>query len=166
MAIEVNTIVEIGPTYGGKIGNLILKDAKFFGRPNFAGELNQFRETKRQFTVLIPNELADQLRAMGWNVKTSIPSEDERADGRTDLSHLKVAVDERSSVVKLNNGQAIQELPPENWDVVDRTRFTDMGMEIRGWEYDPEENPGKYSARLVQFVGIMRPNLLEDRYGI
>lgn len=165
MPLEINTIVSVGPTYGKKIGNLILQDAKFFGRPNFAGEKNTFNETKRQFTVCIPNDLADQLRSVGWNVKTSIPTAEEEAQGRTVISHLKVAADEASSEVLLKNGDNLEHLEPGQWGVVDRTRFEDMGMEIRAWEYNPDEFPSQYSARLVQFVGVMRPNLLEERYG-
>ena len=42
MAIEINTKISVGETHGKKVGNLILEDAKFWGRPNFSGELDRF----------------------------------------------------------------------------------------------------------------------------
>lgn len=172
MAIEINTKVSVGPTYGKKLGNLILEDAKFFGRPNFAGELDRFKDDRRKFTVLIPNDVADQLREAGWNVKTNIPTEAELAEfpDREPISHLKVMVDmnedpSKGSQVFLKMGDDLEKLGPQNVAVVDRSRFDEIGMEIRAWEYDPEDKPGEYSARLVQFIGIMPMNQLEQRYG-
>lgn len=167
MAItEVPTQVQVGPTYGKKVGNLGLIDAKFWGRPNFRGEENQFKDARRCFTVLIPNDLADQLRDMGWNVKTTIPTtaDLEKDPDRVPLSHLKVMVDDTSEVI-LKNGDDLTTLTPVQFPIVDRTRFSDVGVEVRAWEYDPEEQPGKYSARLVKFVGVFTPSLLQERYG-
>lgn len=171
MAIEVNTKVSTGETYGKKLGNLILEDAKFFGRPNFSGEEDRFKDTRRKFTVCIPNELADQLREMGWNVKTTIPTEEEKADGREELSHLKVMVDlnehddTKGAQVYAFQGDNSEKLTAKTIGILDRSRFENIDMEIRAWEYDPEEQPGNYSARLVQLVAVLRPNRLEEKYG-
>lgn len=173
MAIEINTKVSVGPTYGKKLGNLILEDAKFFGRPNFAGELDRFKDSRRKFTVLIPNDVADQLREAGWNVKTNIPTAEELAEfpEREPISHLKVMVDmneddeTKGSQVFIKQGDELEKLTVRNIAMIDRSRFDEIGMEIRAWEYDPEEQPGHYSARLVQFIGIMPFNQLEKKYG-
>jgi len=172
MVIEINTKVSLGETNGKKIGNLILEDAKFFGRPNFSGELDRFKDDRRKFTVLIPNDVADQLRAMGWNVKTNIPTAEEleQFPDREALSHLKVMVDMNDEVGKgsqvfIKQGEELERLTTATVGLIDRSRFDEIGMEIRAWEYDPEEKPGEYSARLVQFVGIMPFNALEQKYG-
>lgn len=170
MAIEINTKVSLGETVGKKLGNLILEDAKFFGRPNFAGEMDRFKDDRRKFTVLIPNEVADQLRTMGWNVKTLIPTPEEKAEGREELSMLKVMVDisdepGKGSQVFVKQGENVEKLNSATVGIIDRSRFEEIGMEIRAWEYDPEERPGQYSARLVQFVGVMPFNALEAKYG-
>lgn len=164
MAIEINTKVTVGDTYGKKVGNLTLEDAKFFGRPNFSGEMDQFKDDRRKFTVLIPNDLADQLRGMGWNVKTSIPTEEEMANGRDIISHLKVMVDDNSTIV-IRMGESEERLTVPTFGVIDRSRIEMMDMEIRAWEYNPEEKPGQYSARLVALVANIRPNILEQKYG-
>lgn len=166
MAIEINTKVSVGDTYGKKVGNITLEDAKFFGRPNFSGVEDRFKDSRRKFTVLIPNEVADQLRQMGWNVKTNIPTQEELAEypDREPLSHLKVMVDD-GSIVQIRMGDDVETLSVGNFGVIDRSRIEEMDMEIRAWEYDPEEKPGEYSARLVALVANIRPNILEQKYG-
>lgn len=166
MAIEINTKVSVGDTYNKKVGNLTLEDAKFFGRPNFSGVEDRFKDSRRKFTVLIPNDLADQLREMGWNVKTNIPTPEELQEfpDRQPLSHLKVMVDD-NAIVQVRMGEDVETLAPATFGVIDRSRIESMDMEIRAWEYDPEERPGNYSARLVALVANIRPNILEQKYG-
>ena len=166
MAIEINTKVSVGDTYGKKVGNITLEDAKFFGRPNFSGVEDRFKDARRKFTVLIPNEVADQLREMGWNVKTNIPTQEELKEfpDREPLSHLKVMVDD-GSIVQIRMGEDVETLTVPAFGVIDRSRIEEMDMEIRAWEYDPEERPGNYSARLVALVANIRPNILEQKYG-
>lgn len=178
MVIEINTKVSVGETYGKKVGNLILEDAKFWGRPNFNGELDRFKDDRRKFTVLIPNDIADQLREMGWNVKTEIPTKEEMEQGREMLSHLKVIVDykfhdqhpndveyEKGPDVWIIQGEDREKLTSKTVGSLDRTRIETMDMELRAWEYNPEDHPGKYSARLVMLVANIRPNILDKKYG-
>lgn len=166
MTIEISTVVSVGDTYNKKVGNITLEDAKFFGRPNFSGVEDRFKDARRKFTVLIPNEVADQLREMGWNVKTNIPTPEELAEfpDRAPLSHLKVMVDD-GATVQIRMGEDVETLNPPKFGVIDRSRIESMDMEIRAWEYDPEERPGQYSARLVALVANIRPNILEQKYG-
>lgn len=164
MAIEINTKVSVGDAYGKKLGNLTLEDAKFFGRPNFSGIEDQFKDSRRKFTVLIPNEIADQLRLAGWNVKTSVPTDAEKAEGREEISHLKVMVDDNADIFILM-GEEKEHLTVGTFGVIDRSRIEMMDMEIRAWEYDPQDKPGMYSARLLMLVANLRPNVLEQKYG-
>lgn len=160
MAIEFNTKVEVGPTYGKKIGNLTFLDAKFFGRPNFSGEMDKFKDDRRKFTMLVPNELADQLRGMGWNVKTLIPQE----EGQDELSIIKVMVDDGSQVI-IKMGEQLEQLSVPTYGVIDRSRIIEMDVEIRAWEYNAEEHPGQYSARLVAVYATIEQNTLMAKYG-
>lgn len=166
MAIEINTKVSIGETFGKqKLGNLTLEDAKFFGRPNFSGEPDAFKDERRKFTVLIPNDVADQLRDFGWNVKTNIPTQEEMAEGREMLSHMKVMVD-RTSDIWVLMGEDREKLDERTMGILDKSRVERLDMEIRAWEYDPEEKPGEFSARLVTLIAVIRPNILSQKYGI
>lgn len=182
MAVEnPSTKISVGETYGrNKVANITLEDAKFWGRPNFSGELDRFNNTDRQFTILIPNELADQLRSLGWNVKTKIPTQEElKNDPETGpISSLKVKLNfkfsdthpgdveyEKGPDVFIKQGDQIEKLTSKTVGILDRARVENIDMELRAWEYDPEEAPGQHSARLVQLVAVLRPNILEEKYG-
>lgn len=172
MVIEINTIVSVAPPRGNNLGNITLMDAKFFGRPNFGGEMDQFKDDSRKFTVLIPNEVADELRNVGWNVKTKIPTQEELAEfpDRQPISHLKVKVDENTSQVLIKMGEVMENLNPNTFGVLDRSRVIDMDMELRAWMYNGDEvrqglEQPKYSARLVTVVANIEVNLIAEKYG-
>lgn len=175
MTIEVNTTVSVGESYGRGLGNLTLEDAQFFGRPNFSGEVDRFKDSRKKFTVLIPNDAADQLRDLGWNVKTTVP----RSEEEEPLSHLKVMVDfrfdenhpgdleyEKGADVWVIMGEEREKLNSKTCGILDRSRILSMDMEVRGWEYNPDEHPGAYSARLVALVATINPSLLDKKYGV
>jgi hypothetical protein len=165
----IKTVVSVGSVPTGRRGipNITLQDAKFFGRPNFSGIEDQFKDSRRKFTVLIPNDVADQLRDMGYNVKTDIPTQEQLAEfpDREMISHLKVMVDDGSDVYVKIGESAPEKVSIPNYGVIDKTRITEMDMEIRGWEYNPEEKPGQFSARLVAIVANCEFNILAQKYG-
>jgi hypothetical protein len=171
---EINTVITVGETPRGRgIPNITLEDARFWGRPNFSGELDRFKDDSRKFTVLIPNDVADQLREIGYNVKTEVPTKEEEAQGREMLSHLKVKLnlyedpnDSRNPPIIVRQGDNEEKLTIKTVGMLDRSRLETMDMELRGWEYDAEEQPGKYSARLVALVAQLKPNRLEEKWGM
>jgi hypothetical protein len=171
----ITTVVSVGSVPPGRKGipNITLQNARFFGRPNFSGIEDRFKDTRRKFTVLIPNDLADQLREMGYNVKTDIPTQEELKEfpDRTTVSHLKVMVDDGSDVyIRLGEDGSPERIPVPNFGLVDKTRFENWDCEIRGWNYNEDEvragvEEPKYSARLVMLVGTVTPNVLTQKYG-
>jgi len=174
----LNTKVTIGTPFGtNKLGNITLEDARFWGRPNFAGEMDQFKDDRRKFSVLIPNEIADDLRALGWNVKTTIPTPEEIANGKEPTSGLKVMINYTASErgetgpdIWLIMGDEREKLNSKTVGLLDRSRVLTMDMEIRGWNYNQEEvekglEEPKYSARLVQLVAVIEPNIFQRKYG-
>lgn len=175
----ITSTITVGEPWGKQtVPNITIENAKFWGRPNFAGEINQFRETKRQFTVLIPNDLADQLRDIGYNVKTKMPTPEEQAEGREPISSLKVIVDvtinergeEYGSEVFLMVGGDHQKLNGSNMGIIDRARIHNVDMELRAWNYNKKEvdaglEEAKYSARLVTCVAIIERSILGEKYG-
>lgn len=170
--MEINTIVSVAHHPPGKKGlpNITLQDCRFFGKPNFGGKENQFKDARRTYTVVIPNEVADKLREVGYNVKTKLPTEEEKAEGMDSISYLKVMVDDGSMVAMGPAGSSPSVIGVENFAIVDMTRFETWDCEIRAWNYNEEEVRKEgaeplYSARLVQFFGTMRPNILAQKYG-
>lgn len=171
------TTITIGESYGGKAPNFTIENAKFYGRPNFAGELDRFKDDRRKFTVFIPKEAVEPLQRFGYNVKTKLPDEEDLAMGREEISFLKVMLNfrpdekypekpelEKGPDIWVIQGESREKLSSRTVGILDRSRFQNIDMEIRGWEYDPEENPGMLSARLVMFVGVLRPSIIASKY--
>lgn len=179
MAIEINTTVTVGESYRDGLGNLTLEGAQFFGRPNFNGEMDRFKDDRRKFTVLVPNDVADDLRNLGWNVKTTLP----RSEEEEPLSHLKVMVDfrfdankpgdvqyEKGPDIWVIQGESREKLNSRTVGILDRSRLESLDMEIRAWNYNAQDvlesgATPEYSARLVQLVAVLKPNILSSKYG-
>ena len=176
----VTSKITIGELWGNqKVPNITIEDVKFWGRPNFAGEMDNFGESKRQFTALIPNDAADALREIGYNVKTKIPTPEEAAEGKEPISHLKVAVDviidrttgeERGSNVVAIMGEQTEKLNGSTMSIIDRARINQVDMEIRAWCYNQKDvdegrDTPKYSARLVTCVAVIQRSILGEKYG-
>lgn len=194
------TVIHIGELYGQKkVANLTIENARFWGRPNFNGDLDQFKNTNRKFTVIIPNDVADDVRTLGWNVKHKLKTlvgHDEKnspiyqwdnlpsvasvaaAGGLSDdqelISSMRVMVDmspekdiqgKGSKVwMSLGSGPA-EQLNSRTAGAIDRSRIVKFDCEIRAWEYDPEDEPGKYSARLVECVAVVELNRIQQIHG-
>lgn len=174
----LQSTVSVGELFGKmKVANITIENARFWGRPNFSGdpEADRFKDPRRKFTVEIPNELADQMRALGWNVKTTIPSEEDVALGREPISSLKVMVDDaiqdaetkqwKGPNITVIQGEQSERLSNTTMGLLDKSRIDSLDMEIRAWEFNESENPGEFSARLVTLVAVIRPNLLSAKYG-
>lgn len=172
------TVITIGESFGGRAPNFTIENARFFGKPNFSGELDRFKDDRRKFTVIIPEEAVEPLRSLGYNVKERIPTEEEAEMGREKLFHLKVFLNfkfsdqfpgsvehEKGPDVWIIQGEDREKLNSKTVGILDRSRFHQIDMEIRGWEYDADESPGMLSARLVMFVGVLRANVLDSKYG-
>lgn len=177
--IRPETTVLVADAYGRGIGNVVLQNAYFFGRPNFAGNPDQFNKMggKRKFNVLVPNDAAEMLTTIGWMVKKLEPRPEFPDDEIR--HHIKIAVDfrfepahpgdveyERGPDIWVIQGERKEKLTSKTVGILDSVRIDTMDLEIRGWEYDAEENPGQYSARLVTLVAVMRPSILGEKYGL
>lgn len=181
---QPTSTITVGEIFGKElVPNITIEDAKFWGRPNFRGDENQFKDSRRMFNVLIQNDLADQLRAVGYPVKTLEPKPERLAEDpdAQPLSFLKVMIDDvvyddaNENIVKgpkiiLMQGDKVQRLDNNTMAVMDRANISKLDLEIRAWNYNWEEvkagtEEPKFSARLVTSVGIMRPSVLADKYG-
>lgn len=179
--MDIDTIVSVGTLRPGnkpQLPNITLQKAVFFGKPNFAGEVDRFGEDGRKFTVLIPNETADTLRQLnehgGYMVKTNIPTKEEleQFPDRGEVSHLKVAVDDKSDVWLRMGAEGIPErLDLRVWGIVDKSRIQEMDMEIRAWNYNEKkidagvDTERMWSARLVKIIVTIEHNILDAKYG-
>lgn len=162
------------PPLGRGVGNVVFEGARFYGKPNFSGVMNQWKDDSRQFTILIPVDAAERMIKDGWHAKIR----EARTPEEDTIAHVKVAVD--FSFHSNHPGDVLHERGPDIWVIsngnkrklnsrtaqqLDRARNIDnLDVEIRGWEYNREDHPGKYSARLVALVAVMRTSILEEKY--
>lgn len=174
-----------------KVANITVLNAEFWGRPNFAGEEDRFRDSSRKYTLLFPPDVADRLADLGWPIKfqlrTSVDSQNSEyvrfnraadvpplTEGQELFCSLKVKVDMspqkdlegRGSKVFMKMGDQVEKLNSATVGAIDRSRIVSSDHELRAWEYDPEDDPGKFSARLVEAVVVINPNLLAQRHGV
>lgn len=156
---DIATIITVMPTVGRGFPNITIENARFWGRPNFKGEMDRFKDDRRKFTVIVPNDTADQLRALGYNVRTTVPENPEQEP----ISSLKVMVDPQSDVYVIQ-GEQREKLTLDTVGILDSAKIETIDMEVRGWEYNAEDNPGQLSARLVTLVAVLRPSILGNKY--
>jgi hypothetical protein len=105
-----------------KLSNVLMEDARIIFR-NFKGEEGMYnREGDRNFAVILPDELAEQLKKDGWNVKYLKA----REEGETDTPYLAVAVSYkgRPPMIKMIGGSSkrsttLDESTVEILDMVD-----------------------------------------------
>lgn len=173
----LETLVSVGELYGSmKVPNITIENTKFRGDKNFQGtaENDRFGDPRRKFTVQVPNHLSDQLRALGYNVKTTLVTPEEMAEGKEPLSLLKVSVDDvtkdentgayKGPNITIIQGALSERLTNATMGLLDNAHVENLDVEIRAWEYNPKEAPDMFSARLVTLVAVIRPNLLRDKY--
>lgn len=171
---DLNTIVTILEPRGKQTaGNIILEDAKFFGRPNLSGMTDRFGDDRRKFQVRIPEAAAEELVKLGWQVKTLEPQTEEQerihflkvfADFKFDPKHPGEVEYENGPMVLAVQGNNREHLTSKTIGIIDRSKLTHMSLQIRGWEYNPQEHPGKLSARLVEMAVTLEPSIISS-YG-
>lgn len=189
MVDQPTSTITIGEIYGKQlVPNITIEDAKFWGRPNYRGEEDRFKDSRRKFNVLIPNEHADTLRGIGYPVKTLEPTP-ERLELNPDeqpLSFLKVMIDDvvyddnNEAIVKgpkiiVVRGQDHQRLDNSTMAIMDRADITRLDLELRAWNYNakdikeareaglPEPKP-EFSCRLETSVAVLKMSILADKY--
>lgn len=117
-----------------KIGNITIENARLIHR-NFSGAESRFNpQGNRNFSVILDPELAEELIADGWNVK-SRPPRDEQEDT---FYYLPVAV--RFDPIKPNiymvTSRGKTQLDEHNVNLLDSAiiRNADLKIHPRPWE--------------------------------
>nr|DAJ15976.1 MAG TPA: hypothetical protein [Siphoviridae sp. ct7JV2] len=149
------------------IENLYIKNAKLYFR-NFAGNPDKYNPNGgiRYFGVIIDEDKVEPLRAEGWKIKDSTPSE---TDGSF-VSYLKVKVvyGKRSPSILLINGNNSDDrnvLNEKTVDILDHIRIQQAKLNIRPYKYNFNGLQG-ISARLESAAFTMVPDPIIDEYGM
>jgi hypothetical protein len=142
---------------------VILEDAQIIWR-NFAGEEKPFNTAgKRNFSIVLPQDLAIEMRSAGWNVKEKPP----REDGDEPFYHLPVTVKFGKNPPRLfmitRSTNRRTPLDEDLMPLLDRARFTTVDLIIRPYNWDVNGKQGVTAYLSTGFFTI-HENRLELKY--
>lgn len=143
-------------------GILQIDDARIIYR-NFRGEGGKFnREGDRNFAVVIPKqELADELRNRGWNVKIKPPKDEE--DSPFMYLPVKVKFNDRGPQVYLRTGDRVNRLDEETISILDDINIRSVDLDIRPYDWDVNGKSGR-TAYLQSIEVIQEIDRFAARY--
>lgn len=143
-------------------GILQIDDARIIYR-NFRGEGGKFnREGDRNFAVVIPKqELTDELRNRGWNVKIKPPKDEE--DSPFMYLPVKVKFNDRGPQVYLRTGDRVNRLDEETISILDDINIRSVDLDIRPYDWDVNGKSGR-TAYLQSIEVIQEIDRFAARY--
>lgn len=115
--------------------NIKIEDAKLIFR-NFRGEKSDYNdEGNRNFGVLLPDDMVDELIAEGWRVKFLRPREDDPEEYRQPWLPVKVKFGTIPPVIVLINGIGKMKLDEETVGQLDWTKPKHVDLIIHPYNY-------------------------------
>lgn len=123
------------------MSRLVLENAEILSGPfrNFSGVEGRYNmEGKRNFCVVIPDDMAEQLKEDNWNVKILKP----REEGDPSKYYIKVNVNYSSKVAprifKCKGNKVICELPEQHIGRLDTKKILHADLTVNSYQYDPD----------------------------
>lgn len=143
-------------------GILQIDDARICFR-NFAGVADKYnREGDRNFALIIETEeMAEALKAEGWNVKIKPP----REEGDDPFMYLpvKVKFNDRGPHIYLKTGRATNKLDEDTVCRLDRIDIVGVNMDIRPYDWEVQGKEGR-TAYLQSMEVIQDCDRFAERY--
>lgn len=130
---------------------------------NFAGKEGQYnREGDRNFSIVLPPEIADQMEADGWNVKRKPP----REEGDDEFIHLPVTVGfkgrSKPRIVMITS-RGRTGLDEETCELVDWADIQYVDVIVRPYDWAVNGKTGRKAYLKTIFV-IINEDELELKY--
>lgn len=142
-----------------KLEELTYSDILF---KNFAGKESKFTtEGDRHFSVILPDELATQLLADGWNVKYLKP----RDEGDPEVPCVQVSVSYKNRpprIVMITGSGGSEVRTPLNEDNVETLDFADIrtcDLIVNGYEWDVNGKTGTKGYLQTMYITIEEDEL-------
>ena len=136
---------------------VLIEDCRLIFR-NFAGNEGQFnRQGDRQFSVVLPPEVADKLVLDGWNVKYLDP----REEGDDVVAYLTIAVSYkyRPPVVVIVSGDHRTPLTEETVDTLDFADIVSADLIFRPFNWNVNGKSGVKAYLQSLYVKIVEDPL-------
>jgi hypothetical protein len=131
---------------------------------NFAGEARQFNdEGKRNFHIFLEPEVAEAMARDGWNVKNLKPKDEDDLVGQ---AHLKVLVNfkGRPPQIYMVTSKKKTKLDEDTVMLLDTADIIRADVTINQYEFDPQGQPGKFTAYCDVLYATIRESELDMKY--
>lgn len=141
----------------------MIEDAQLIFR-NFSGEATKFnREGDRNFSAILPSDVAEQMENDGWNVKWLEP----REEGEDRTAYIQIAVNykNRPPRVIMITSKSRTLLTEAMVGLLDSADFATVDLICNGYEWDVNEKTGVKAYLKTMFVTINEDEL-ELKYAI
>lgn len=135
------------------VGNITLEGARLIFR-NFAGNPDDYNKQGglRTTGVLIPNDLAEEMKAEGWNIKYLKPRDPQDEPQAFLTVKCKFGKIKPTIYICTEHGKTL--LDEDSVESIDYAEIRDVDIVIRPYEYEP----GCISA----YIKTMYVNIVED----
>ena len=114
--------------------NVIIENAQIIF-PDFTGKKGKFNDIPK-FSVILEDELAEKMKADGWNVKYRTPRDPEYDDGYYYIE-VKISFKKRKPVMAIiNSNNKAVEVNENNLEMMDLVTIKKADVEFRPYNYD------------------------------
>ena len=144
------------------IANISVESARIIFR-NFAGKATKYNpEGKRNFCLVVDNELADKLKEIGWNIKYLNPRDpDEMPQAYLQVS---VAFENFPPNVFMIAGGKKTKLNEETINVLDYAEIENIDLIIRPYQWELPSGKSGVKAYLKNMYVTIVENEFEAKY--
>lgn len=136
---------------------VILENCRIMFR-NFAGKAGKFnRAGDRNFHVILPTKLAEEMQDDGWNVKWFQPKEPDDEP----IAHLMVSLrfDNYPPRIFLISGKKKTRLDEESIEVLDQAEIENVDLVIRPYNWETADSSG-----VKAYVDCMYVTIVQDTF--
>lgn len=141
--------------------NVFIEGAQLIFK-NFQGKKTEYnKEGNRNFGVLLDEELAEELKRDGWNVKYLKPKDDDPDGVEQAWLPVKISFNPYPPICQLINGRGKIKLNEETIDQLDWTRIKNCDIVINPYNYPAMQGrPAGVSA----YLKAIYVTIEEDRF--
>lgn len=142
------------------VPNLVVENAHLMFK-NFSGREDTYNAAgMRNFCLIINQDVADAMKAQGWNIKFLKPKE----PGDVPVPYIKVNVSYKQTAPKIyliaGPGGQKTALTEDNVNQLDTAELINVDCEISPYEWAP----GKLSGYLKTMYATIRPDPFAEKY--